>query len=494
MRFKSTLKVLFSLLLLLFGVFLFAFVLRLWIISPDKVEGTFTAQAVGNVYNKKAYVLIYNPVFENGQKLTEYLGWQNPDTLVTQYINWLKTTTNNKVNFTVGIRREIADFTTFTDGRKYDEETYLACLSNPEANCMRDNWGGWLMTDYTLMLNSYEICNNFNSGTIDEVWMFGAPYMGWWEANQAGTNSFSTNGPVVYGTSCNKPMNIMGFSYERQLGEMVEDLFHRTEGTMSMAYGGWQENRMAHNWDKFGLVAYQSPNYGFSGCGSCHFAPNSTSGYNWDNPGSASTYCDEFADYPDPINPTIRRNVTCSEWDCNGLGYFTWWYERFPSKSGVAPDNHYADWWKYVLEPNSVYDVLTYVPPSVTPAPTLSPTTVAVTNTAVPRTGTPAPTSRTVTKTPTPVITNPANYTPVPITVVPITITDNVNGNWEIVDQSEPAISGQIEIGTDNTSGGLDNINGSSKVVLSVALFGLSGLSLAMGTLILLKFIKPPRI
>jgi hypothetical protein len=316
----------------------------------------------------------------------------------------------------------------------------------------------------------------------------------WDGGNQAGTNSFSTNGPVVYGTSCNKPMNIMGFSYERQLGEMVEDLFHRTEGTMSMAYGGWQENRMAHNWDKFGLVAYQSPNYGFSGCGSCHFAPNSTSGYNWDNPGSASTYCDEFADYPDPINPTIRRNVTCSEWDCNGLGYFTWWYERFPSKSGVAPDNHYADWWKYVLEPNSVYDVLTYVPPSVTPAPTLSPTTVAVTNTAVPRTGTPAPTSRTVTKTPTPVITNPANYTPVPITVVPITITDNVNGNWEIVDQSEPAISGQIEIGTDNTSGGLDNINGSSKVVLSVALFGLSGLSLAMGTLILLKFIKPPRI
>ena len=86
---------------LFLGTFSFTKALNELYLANASVQGAYTTQAIGPVYNKKAYVLIYNPVFDNGQKLTEYMGWNNPDTQASQYIDWLKVTTNNKVNFTV---------------------------------------------------------------------------------------------------------------------------------------------------------------------------------------------------------------------------------------------------------------------------------------------------------------------------------------------------------------------------------------------------------
>lgn len=492
---------------LFLGTFSFTKALNELYLANASVQGAYTTQAIGPVYNKKAYVLIYNPVFDNGQKLTEYMGWNNPDTQASQYIDWLKVTTNNKVNFTVAQRNEIADFTTFTDGSKYTQETYLACMSN-NANCLRDAYGNWLMTDYPAMLNSIGICNLFNAGTIDELWMFGAPYMGWWEANQTGTGAFNTNGPVIYGTSCNKPMNIMGFSYERGLSEMVEDLMHRIEGTMSKAYGSWAQNRMAHNWDRFGLVDYQSPSYSFSGCGSCHYAPNSTADYQWSSSANVSTYCDEFFDYPDPIDTENRKTINCSAWGCTGLGYFRWWLQRFPSRSGVAPDNKYADWWKYVLEPNSVYDSLTYVPtnsptPTSTPIPTAIPATVTPTPIVyVPTTLTPSligpSLGVSVTLTPSPetpaegegVGVVPTNQ--VEISVTPSVIEEENDSKWEILDMLEPVIS-TFEP-TDNvqdlTSAEVEQ-KIQNRVTLSIGLFTISGISFAAALVIILKLFRP---
>jgi hypothetical protein len=63
------------------------------------------------------------------------------------------------------------------------------------------------------------------------------------------------------------------------------------------------------------------------------------------------------------------------------LGYFRWWLQRSQAKAELLPDNKYADMVEYVLEPNSVYDSLTYVPtnsptPTFTPIPTAIPATV----------------------------------------------------------------------------------------------------------------------
>ena len=77
--------------------------------------------------------------------------------------------------------------------------------------------------DYLAMLNSQNVCARFNAGEFDELWMFGAPFMGFWEANQAGTQAINTNGPIVVGSTCQGRLNILGFAYHVGVANMLHD-------------------------------------------------------------------------------------------------------------------------------------------------------------------------------------------------------------------------------------------------------------------------------
>lgn len=46
--------------------------------------------------NKKVLLLIYNPVQTNGQKLSVYKGWNDPDALTTAFINSISTVNRNR--------------------------------------------------------------------------------------------------------------------------------------------------------------------------------------------------------------------------------------------------------------------------------------------------------------------------------------------------------------------------------------------------------------
>jgi len=122
----------------------------------------------------------------------------------------------------------------------------------------------------------------------------GGPWFGFWESQLAGPNAFDYNSPPLTGTTCNKLLPIMGFSSERTINEAVHDYMHRTEATMSHVYGSWEENRLQTNWDRFGLVAAQSPSFGFSGCGTAHYAPSATQDYSYDNATPVLSLCDDF--------------------------------------------------------------------------------------------------------------------------------------------------------------------------------------------------------
>jgi hypothetical protein len=190
---------------------------------------------------------------------------------------------------------------------------------------------------------------------IDELWLFGGPYFGFYESQLAGPKAFTYNSPPLEGSSCNKLLPMMGFNYERSLGEMVHDFMHRTEATMSRVYGGWHMDALYHNWDKFGLVDFQSP-LPYSGCGSAHFAPNSTSDYDYGNPGSVQTYCDDFFNYPNLKPPTqALKTITCATWGCDELGYYRWNLQHVPKGSGTGPDFKFNDWWRYLTNPNDVF-------------------------------------------------------------------------------------------------------------------------------------------
>jgi hypothetical protein len=209
-RLNNSITIVFALILLVFGSFLLTSTLRSWGDKGKQVEGANTIQN-DTVYNKNIYVLIYNPLFDNGKKLSEYMNWEDPDMLVSQYIDWLKTNTNNKINVVVGMRNEISDFPSFIDGSKYVQTTYLACWNSNK--CLKDSTGKMMSMDYNLVLKSLGICEYFNSKAIDEVWVLGAPNMGLVKDAQTGIKSSSNTIQTIPSTSCNKPMNIMGFDY-----------------------------------------------------------------------------------------------------------------------------------------------------------------------------------------------------------------------------------------------------------------------------------------
>jgi hypothetical protein len=136
---------------------------------------------------------------------------------------------------------------------------------------------------------------------------------------------------------------------------MVHDMMHRTEATMSRVYGSWAQNRMANNFDKFGLVAAQSPSFGYSGCGSAHWSPTSTSDYDYANPNPVSSYSDDFFNYPNLKLPeTALKTITCSAWGCDELAYYRYFLQHLPKANGTGADGKFNDWWRYVVKPNDV--------------------------------------------------------------------------------------------------------------------------------------------
>lgn len=346
---------LFSILITLFGLFVQPF-----LNTPSSAQQP--------PINKNIYLIIYNPVLENhnNQKLTTYMNWQDPDALTSTTISWFQTISGGRINYSVAKRVESDSIPVKQDGFMYTDDSILACYSNSSLCHSPD------AVDYSKILIDFGVCDALNNNQIDEVWMFGGPYFGYYESRLAGPNGYWYNSSPLTGTTCNKLVPIMGFSYERQLNEMVHDFGHRTESTMSRVYGDWSENRTRHPWDMFGLVKKQSPNYTYSGCGSVHYPPNGLTDYDYQNQAYVNSNCDDFFNYPNLQNPPSLKSVNCSAWGCSEIGYYEYWFKHIPSVAGNSHDGTLNDWWQYIMDPNKAL-LPTQWPDSVNP-------TVSITN------------------------------------------------------------------------------------------------------------------
>jgi len=302
---------------------------------------------------KKVFVLVINPwLVSKNSNLIEYKNWKNPETMVSELINWFKQTTNGSVNY-VRAGRFTPDYNIFPvkeDGFQYNETTYFECL-NDSNKCHKPD-----ISDYMAYFNKYNICSRFNSGEFDELWVVAPPWTGLYESRLTGTNAFFYNSPPLTNTTCNKLLPIMTFNPERSLKEMVHDYLHRMESTMTKVYGSWNIISPQTNWDKFAAVQSLSSAHEYSGCGHCHFTPTSnTSDYEYNNPQSVSSICDDFYNYPNlsPLNQ-VKKTITCQIWQCDELKYYQYWFQHLPHKSGVGPDGKSNDWLRYLIDPNFV--------------------------------------------------------------------------------------------------------------------------------------------
>jgi hypothetical protein len=139
----------------------------------------------------------------------------------------------------------------------------------------------------------------------------------------------------------------MGFNYERGVAEMLDNLCHRVEATMSREYEGWRVEELNHTWARFAAGQTQS---GIAAVGTCHWPPNAEAEYDFDDPRTVVSTADDWLAYPrlsgrqSPVNrdkwggPDYARN------------YLFWWLRHLPRASGVAPDGREANWWKYVFD------------------------------------------------------------------------------------------------------------------------------------------------
>jgi len=260
-------------------------------------------------------------------------------------------------------------------GGGYTEATYLSTLdaANAWATQQNKNWWsypGWInySFDYNRFVEDYNIPARVEAGEIDEVWVFSHPFAGMAESQMIGRSAFFCNSnPIIRNDSRN--FIVMGFNYERDVSEMLEDLGHRTESIMAATYGRWSTNpyyprflsqwprvptpfSALNLWEKYTLSAATVPE--FSGsvaeCGSMHYAPNATDlttqEYRWDLSTTALAGSDTWLTFPALTGAT--RNINCSEWNCDPRAYKKWWFTHLPKADGTNPDGKQNNWWKYI--------------------------------------------------------------------------------------------------------------------------------------------------
>ena len=330
----------------------------------------------GTVYARNVYVLVFDPILQNGRKLSVTQGWNSYRDLTTAFVAFMTQASGGRVLYNVAFINERNDLWLMKeDGFSYTEAEYLAVLAGQTAPHRPDT------ADYHAFLTdpAYDICGKLNRGEIDEIWLFAAPWFGFYESRLVGPGGYEYNAPPLELPGCERLAPIMGFNYERGLEEMVEDFGHRSEAVLTELYGGWEQNRTAHNWDRFALSAGQSPSYTYAGCGSIHYAPNAREGYDVSNPASVLSNCASFWEYPNLGVPLSNaRQVSCSDWGCTRLGYFAWWLGHLPDNPGRGPDGWLNDWWAYIINPSLVHT--DQAMSRSTPMPTAAPSTAAFTN------------------------------------------------------------------------------------------------------------------
>jgi hypothetical protein len=293
---------------------------------------------------RKVLAIIHNPVMQSrgGRKLNQVFGWNDPDTLVQGYIEDLRTCSYGYANYEIVERIEVDGYPLKLDKFVYDETSYLSAwdtrkFHQPDA------------CDYLRLVADFDVINKINSGAIDEVWLFGFPYTGYFESIMGGPGAFWCNSSPLRGTEhASRRFVMMGFNYERGVGEMLEAFNHRVESIMMKVF----ENRPgdANLWERF--TRYDQKYPGRAEVGNVHFAPNSVKDYDWGNTRYVMSKCDDWYNFPN-FKGTARQ-VNCSEWGNGDIReYHRWWLRHLPHITGESAGISY-NWWEYILDPHRV--------------------------------------------------------------------------------------------------------------------------------------------
>ena len=294
---------------------------------------------------RKVLSICFDPAVpsQQGKPLSTVLGWNDVHSLMAGYIADLKECSYGYANFTVVEHIEVDGMPTKADGFAYKPDDFVRHWK------ARDGFHQPDLVDYHRILRDYDIVAQVNSGRIDEVWLWGFPYAGYYESIMAGPGAFWCNAPALKETDhAQRRFVIMGYNYQRGVGEMLENLGHRAESMLRHVFRN--KRGAANHWERF--ARYDQTHPGAAEVGIMHFAPNSVRDYDWGNKTRVASSCDDWLNYPNLTG--AQRTVDCKDWgDGDTRLHHLWWYRRLPHVSGVSGGIS-NNWWQYIIDPNKV--------------------------------------------------------------------------------------------------------------------------------------------
>lgn len=315
------------------------------------------------ITSPKVLLIVLNPTVDSltGRKLAVEMGWGRPDELARRFIAEVLQASSGLVRYQISERIELNEFYALADGFRYDPTNYRAVIhggATPHAPAG---------IDYMDLLGRFDVLRRIDERKIDEVWIMGFPYAGLYESIMAGANAFWCNAPPLAGsTSCGRRFVIMGFSFERDLGEMLHSYNHRAEAILARVFGSLDFLAWAYKPDRtpatldpdqdlnlferyllFDLIAP-----GRAGVGSAHYAPNGTRDYDLGSPRLVASSCYDWLRFPD-FQGDVRM-ISASEWGGGSeRAYQRWWMNHLPKTAG-RQDGIHNNWWQYVANLDNV--------------------------------------------------------------------------------------------------------------------------------------------
>lgn len=294
----------------------------------------------------KTLLIVYDPTVDkaSGKKLSEYMRWNKVDDLVRGYISDIQQVSGGLVRHQITERIDVDAFPAKVDGYVYDAQTYLNVVRGISEKYMPQE------ADYYAIIKRFDILQRVANNEIDEAWVFNFPHAGFYESIMAGPDAFWCNAPPLTNTATSRRrFVIMGFSYERGVGEMLENMGHRAESILQKTFENIQgEDNL---WKRF--TRYEKTHPGKAACGNVHFAPNSDRDYDWGNRSIVVSECDDWL-YNFPNFKGVMRKVTASDWGYGDIReHHKWWMKHFPKINGNKNGISY-NWWQYIANPNNV--------------------------------------------------------------------------------------------------------------------------------------------
>lgn len=305
--------------------------------APTPVTGA------AEIINRKVLLVVFDPVVDpvSKQKLSQHLNWKRVDDLSSGFLSDVLESSGSLARYQIVQRVELDEFPLKKDGFRYTAQSYLDVLSKKTPAHEPD------AVDYDDLLKRFNILQRVATGEIDEVWFFSFPYGGFYESTMGGMGAFWCNSPALPNTSqCPRKFILMGFSYQRGVGEMHESFCHRYESMMERVYMRATPDK--NLWAQF--IRYDKTHPGESECGNVHFAPNSERDYDWGNQRFVESYCDDWLNFPNFTR--VKKRVNCADWGNGEIrAHHVWWLKRMPKVPGSIHGVS-NNWWLYVMDPN----------------------------------------------------------------------------------------------------------------------------------------------